>query len=77
MISHINYIQELHKGASMLQWILRRFNFSHEFEIRLEKNLIEEGPSPQTSDLRFLKMLQKFYYFFITNRLESFVCYPA
>ena len=36
MISQRNYIQKLNKRASMLQWILGRFEFSqNEFEMRL------------------------------------------
>ena len=40
MISHKNNIQKLHKRASMLQWILGRFDFSqNEFEMRLAKKV--------------------------------------
>ena len=37
VISHKNYIQKLHKRASILQWILGRFDFSqNEFEMKIE-----------------------------------------
>ena len=43
MISHKNNIQQLHKRATMLQWILGRFDIlQNEFEMRLAKNLTEE-----------------------------------
>ena len=42
MISQKNYIQKLHKRASMLQWILGWLSFSlNLFEMGLAKNLID------------------------------------
>ena len=41
-ISHKNYIQKLHKRASMLRWILGGFGFSQNLlEMRLAKNQID------------------------------------
>ena len=52
MISHKNYIQKLHKRASMLQWILGRFGFlQNSFEMRLAKNRIDQAPLNETTAL--------------------------
>ena len=44
LISQKNYLQKLHK-VSTLQWVVYRFDISqNDFEVRLAKNQIEEGP---------------------------------